>query len=221
MIGWMFNQAELADDRPVYAIDLPGHGGSSKDVGDGSTRDARRRPCMDLHGRGGHRVGASRRPFARRRDRDADRAAKSPERVAALTLIAPAGLRRRRSPAISSRASSPRRRARKLRPVLEMLAANPELVTADMVEDVLKFKRLDGAIGGAAKHRRREFRRRQAARSRCATGSASSTMPVQVVWGEADRVLPAKPRRRPAAPRRRSRASPAPATSRTWKRRRR
>ena len=32
----MFNQAALAEDRPVYAIDLPGHGGSSKDVGDGS-----------------------------------------------------------------------------------------------------------------------------------------------------------------------------------------
>ena len=35
-------------------------------------------------------------------------------------------------------------RARKLQPVLEMLVANPELVTNEMVEDVLKFKRLDG-----------------------------------------------------------------------------
>ena len=73
-----------------------------------------------------------------------------------------------------------------------MLVANPTLVTADMVEDVLKFKRLDGAIGGAAKNRRRELSRAASSAARCATGSASSTMPVQVIWGEADRVLPAK-----------------------------
>ena len=57
---------------PVYAIDLPGHGGSSKDVGDGSTRDARQGRDR-LHGREGDFVGASRRPFARRRGGDADR----------------------------------------------------------------------------------------------------------------------------------------------------
>ena len=31
-----------------------------------------------------------------------------------------------------------------------MLVANPRMVTADMVEDVLKFKRLDGALGRAS-----------------------------------------------------------------------
>ena len=30
----MFNQEALAE-RPVYALDLPGHGGSAKEVGDG------------------------------------------------------------------------------------------------------------------------------------------------------------------------------------------
>jgi len=32
---WLFTQPALAAERPVYALDLPGHGGSSKDVGDG------------------------------------------------------------------------------------------------------------------------------------------------------------------------------------------
>ena len=32
----MFNQAALAEDRPVYALDLPGHGGSAKEIDDGS-----------------------------------------------------------------------------------------------------------------------------------------------------------------------------------------
>jgi pyruvate dehydrogenase E2 component (dihydrolipoamide acetyltransferase) len=40
-------------------------------------------------------------------------------------------------------------RARQLRPVNEMLVADPRMVIADMVEKVLKFKRLDGA--GAAR----------------------------------------------------------------------
>ncbi len=36
MTNWLFNIESLATDAPVIAIDLPGHGGSSKDVGDGT-----------------------------------------------------------------------------------------------------------------------------------------------------------------------------------------
>ena len=32
---WLFNVEALAADRAVYALDLPGHGGSTKQVGDG------------------------------------------------------------------------------------------------------------------------------------------------------------------------------------------
>src|SRR5204862_3596426 len=34
--SWMFNQPELAAGHATYALDLPGHGGSSKSVADGS-----------------------------------------------------------------------------------------------------------------------------------------------------------------------------------------
>ena len=34
--SWLFLQAPLAAKYRVYALDLPGHGTSSKDVGDGS-----------------------------------------------------------------------------------------------------------------------------------------------------------------------------------------
>ena len=33
--NWLFNQEALAERHTTYAIDLPGHGGSSKDVGAG------------------------------------------------------------------------------------------------------------------------------------------------------------------------------------------
>jgi pyruvate dehydrogenase E2 component (dihydrolipoamide acetyltransferase) len=34
--SWMFNHESLASSRSVYALDLPGHGSSSKQVGDGT-----------------------------------------------------------------------------------------------------------------------------------------------------------------------------------------
>src|SRR5271165_6714431 len=36
--NWLFNIEALAAVAPVIALDLPGHGGSSKDVGDGSLK---------------------------------------------------------------------------------------------------------------------------------------------------------------------------------------
>ena len=89
--AWMFNHRRAAEERPVYAIDLPGHGGSSKEVDDGSAADARqvrRRPTSTISGS----KAPSRRPFARRRHRGARSPPTNPDRVASLTLIAPAGL---------------------------------------------------------------------------------------------------------------------------------
>src|SRR5262249_61634698 len=34
--NWLFNQEALAENHTTYAIDLPGHGGSRKDVGAGA-----------------------------------------------------------------------------------------------------------------------------------------------------------------------------------------
>jgi pyruvate dehydrogenase E2 component (dihydrolipoamide acetyltransferase) len=188
LMGWMFNQAELASDRPVYAIDLPGHGGSSKDVGEGATRDLARAVTDFMDAKGissahlvGHSLGGAVATLI---------AAKSPERVVALTLIAPGGL----GPEIAQDFIDgfiAETRARKLKPVLEMLTANPALVTADMVEDVLKFKRLDGATAALQKIAAANFvggQQRGSLRDRL----AGLTVPVQVIWGDADRVLPAK-----------------------------
>jgi pyruvate dehydrogenase E2 component (dihydrolipoamide acetyltransferase) len=151
---WMFNHAVLAEDRPVYALDLPGHGGSAKELDDGSVAALAAVVAEYLAAASigaahlvGHSLGGA---IA------ASIALDRPERVTALTLIAPAGLGAEIAGEFVEGFIS-ETRARKLRPVLEMLVADPGLITADMVEEVLKFKRLDGAIG-APHRRRRQFR---------------------------------------------------------------
>ena len=80
-------------------------------------------------------------------------------------------------------------RARKLKSVLEMLVFDPALVTNDMVEDVLKYKRLDGVdaalntIAGAC-----FAGGRQSLELEPRLGEIAA--PVQVIWGREDRVLP-------------------------------
>ena len=187
MTTWMFNHAALAEDRPVYALDLPGHGGSAKEIDDGSvaalagvvtttsTPSASTPPISSAI-----RSAAPSPPRSRSR---------APERVAALTLIAPAGF----GTEIASdfiEGFIAESRPRKLRPVIEMLVADPGIVTADMVEEVLKFKRLDGAVAAL----------RAVADANFAGGSQRVSLrdrlgeigvPVRIVWGEADRILPA------------------------------
>ncbi len=186
--GWMFNQADLAEDRRVVAIDLPGHGGSTKQVAEGSlaTLAASVLATMDALGVAsahlvGHSLGGA---IA------IEIAAGNPDRATAVTLIAPAGLGTEISQEFIEGFIG-ESRARTLRPVIEMLVANPALVTADMVEDVLKFKRLDGAIAALRAIADANFKgntQRIALRDTLATLG----IPVQVVWGEADRILPAK-----------------------------
>ncbi|WP_293903108.1 acetoin dehydrogenase dihydrolipoyllysine-residue acetyltransferase subunit [Phenylobacterium sp.] len=140
--NWMFNIEELAARNPVIALDLPGHGGSTKDVGDGSLRTLADSVGATLDVLAvsrahlvGHSLGAA---VAARL------AADRPGLAASLTLIAPAGL-----------SASPiseefligvieAQRAKDLRPVLELLLADPAAVTKDMLDDMIKFKRLDG-----------------------------------------------------------------------------
>jgi pyruvate dehydrogenase E2 component (dihydrolipoamide acetyltransferase) len=185
--SFMFNQAALAEDRPVYAIDLPGHGGSSKDVSGGSierlTADVL--ALMQVLGLSnvhlvGHSLGGA---IATRIALD------RPERTLSLTLLAPAGF----GPEISQSfidgfiAES---RARKLKSVLEMLVADAGLVSTSMVDDVIKFKRIDGALDALreiAGHLAVGGTQRTLLRERL----AELNLPVAVIWGDKDQVLPA------------------------------
>jgi len=140
--NWLFNVEAMAAVAPVIAVDLPGHGGSSKDVGDGSLKTLAGSVAAALSALGvtrahliGHSLGAA---VAARL------AADHPDLVQSLTLIAPAGLSATgvSEPFLTGMIEADR--ARDLKPVMEMLLADPAMVTKDMIEDVIKFKRVDG-----------------------------------------------------------------------------
>jgi len=142
MNNWLFNVEALAARGPVVAVDLPGHGGSSKDVGDASLRtlaDTVQAALAAASVTEAHLVGHSLGAAVAARI-----AADRPDFARSLTLIAPAGLPGTAvsEPFLTGVIES--QRARDLKPWMEMLVADPEMVTKDMVEDVLKFTRLDG-----------------------------------------------------------------------------
>jgi pyruvate dehydrogenase E2 component (dihydrolipoamide acetyltransferase) len=183
---WMFSQPTLGAGRRALALDLPGHGGSAKDVGAGDVESLTDVVEGVLGALGiervhlvGHSMGGAISALV---------ALRRPERVATLTLIASAGL----GPEINAsfingfvRAS----RRREAAEVLGLLVDDPALVSRSMVEDVLRYKRLDGVTVALAQIAETWFAGGR--QSLDLTGRiAALTMPVQLVWGRNDRIIP-------------------------------
>lgn len=142
MNNWLFNIEPLAAKAPVIALDLPGHGGSSKVLHEGSVRELADVVAATLDALGvqrahvvGHSLGGA---VAARMAADA------PLRIASLVLIAPAHIPGTRPSEDFLNGVVEAQRARDLRPYVEMLFADPSLVTKDMLEDMIRYKRLDG-----------------------------------------------------------------------------
>ncbi len=140
--SWQFNIEALAAVAPVIAMDLPGHGGSTKDVGDGSLAALAGSVGAALEALGigeahlvGHSLGAA---VAARLATDRPALAQS------LVLICPAYLPGTVLSEDFLTGVIEAQRAKDLKPWLERLLADPSAVTKDMVEDMLKFKRIDG-----------------------------------------------------------------------------
>ena len=112
------------------------------------------------------------------------------KRLASLTLVAPGGLGQEIDGAYLD-GFIEEKRGKKLRLVLERLVADPSAITAEMVDEVIRFKRLDGAEAALRKVRAAlaEGDRQRGSLRDVLDGAA---VPVLVVWGEADRILPAK-----------------------------
>lgn len=139
--NWLFNLTELAGTRPVYALDLPGHGASTKAVGEGTLASLAELLLGFLDALGiprahlvGHSMGGGVVLEATRR---------APERVASLALLAPAGLGAGINAGYLQGFIAGQSR-RDMKPVLAQLFCDESLVSRDMINDILKVKRLDG-----------------------------------------------------------------------------
>jgi pyruvate dehydrogenase E2 component (dihydrolipoamide acetyltransferase) len=78
---------------------------------------------------------------------------------------------------------------RELKPALELLFADSGQVTRQLVDDVLKYKRIDGvdaALRSSADHVFGEGRQHVLV----ADGLADLGVPLLVLWGEQDRIIP-------------------------------
>jgi pyruvate dehydrogenase E2 component (dihydrolipoamide acetyltransferase) len=185
--NWLFNTDRLAERRRVYALDLPGHGESSKDVGAGDL-DA----FAETLGGFLDAVGAARAHLVGHSMGGAVALAyalEHPDRVASLTLVAAAGLGEDINPDYIDGFVAAERR-RELKGVLELLFADQGLVSRKLVDDVLRCKRLDGVDAAL----------RTVAGAMYPSGRQTPVLagrldrlqaPALVVWGGQDRVLPA------------------------------
>ena len=201
--SWLFLQEPLAARYRVYALDLPGHGTSGKDVGPGPEgpgsgatagsggtlgvlADAVTGVLDALGAERAHLVGHSMGGAVALAV-----AARDPGRIASLTLIAPSGF----GPEINAgylRGFADAQTRRELKPVIGQLFADESLVTRQLVDDLLAYKRLDGV--DEALHALTDTlldgdaQRGDSAALLAATGGA---VPVTVIWGRADRIIPA------------------------------
>jgi pyruvate dehydrogenase E2 component (dihydrolipoamide acetyltransferase) len=170
--NWLFALPALAEEHTVYALDLPGHGGSSKDVGDGTgLADAvigfldaveLERPHLV-----GHSLGALVAAQVAERGR-----------AASLTLVAPAGFGQPVNESYLDGFISAESR-RELKPVLQLLFADESLVTRSLVDDVLKYKRIDGVSDALTTLRGAAF-----------VQAPEVDVPVLTIWGAEDRIIP-------------------------------
>ena len=207
--SWLFLQEPLAARYRVYALDLPGHGASAKDVGEGTldvlagavtgVLDAlgAERAHLVGHSLGGAAVLAA--------------AARDPGRIASLTLIAPAGFGAEINVGYL-RGFADAQSRRELKPVVTQLFADESLVTRQLVDDLLAYKRLDGvdealhALLGVLLDGDSQGVNSAALLAAAGGAGAGGTgagdtgaggagpggaVPVTVVWGRDDRIIPA------------------------------
>ena len=181
---WVFNQEALAAERTVYALDLPGHGGSTKNVGDGdlaslvdvvaSFMDALgiEKAHVFGHSMGGAVAGSF--------------AISHPERVESLALIASAGLGEEINGEYIEGFIAANKR-KEMKNALTLLFADPELVNRQLVNDVIKFKRLDGVNEALRKLADKLF---PGGKQADVPDISSVEVPMLVVWGREDKVVP-------------------------------
>jgi len=187
--SWLFVQEPISADRATYALDLPGHGDSSKDVGDGSVATLASSLVGFLNELGlsrvhlvGHSTGGAVATVAA-----ADPAALG--KVASLTLISPVGY----GPDVNAgyiRGFAEAETRRELKPHLQQLFADQSQVNRQLIDDLLKYKRLDGVDAALASIVAALLDGERSAVDVTAEQASFGGKTV-AVWGAEDKVIPA------------------------------
>jgi pyruvate dehydrogenase E2 component (dihydrolipoamide acetyltransferase) len=184
--SWEANQSALAKEGyTVAALDLPGHGESSLDVGPGSLDELAAVVLAYVDAVGiqrahlvGHSMGAAACLVV------ADR---EPARVRSLALVGPAGLGQKiNADFIRGLIVANDRDA--LAPLLRILFADPSHVTDEMLGRLVAHKRRAGATEALAKIASSRYTGTPSGRQ---LRDVAGTVPTLMVWGAEDRMIPA------------------------------
>lgn len=185
--NWQFNVDAAAEHSPVVVLDLPGHGQSQIALPAGGLPQ-----LAGLVGDFLQAIGVARAHLVGHSMGGAIAAQLALDRrqvVQSLVLVNSAGLGEDINTDYT-RGFAQAQSRRELKGVLEMLFADPGLVSGRLVDEVLRYKRLDGVaelLGGLDKTLFPDGR--QAFLPALALRDAPPTL---VVWGAEDRIIPAR-----------------------------
>ena len=183
--NWMFNLGALSEKHRLLALDLPGHGKSSKTIIDPSINGMEKfvskfLELLDLTSVNivGHSMGGA---IAIQMLLD------HPQTLKSLTLIGSAGL----GTNINSdylngfvESQTPQEMTR----VLQQLFADKSLVSHQLVEEILNYKRMDGVE--TALKALSETLKSLGQQTILADNLVASGKPVLLIWGREDQIIP-------------------------------
>lgn len=184
--GWAFVQEALAVEFDTVALDLPGHGASSKSVVEGSLAaqahivaqfiEALATGPVNIlaHSMGGGIALAL--------------ASVRPDLVRGMVLLAPMGLGNGINDQYLQGFIATEKH-RDIRAVLQTLFANPELVSRAMVDEIQRYKRVDGTSAALTTIRDAIVTNGVQAADFTAA-RAGFRGPLAVLWGTEDRIVP-------------------------------
>ena len=184
--NWMFNQTDLSNNFNTYSLDLPGHGMSEKKIDNSSLDDFStlissfcKNNNLNKVNLVGHSFGAG---IAIKT------ASLYQDLVKSLTLISPIALGKEiDSNYLENFIKSESRRD--LKKEIEKLYFNADIITRDMLNEVLKFLRIDN-VKETLTIIKNEILNGQEQKNNLINEINSLSIPISVIWGDEDKIIP-------------------------------